>query len=127
MQMVAALARQRKAKANIRGKPICVCRWAYLVNTRGFYRVSETVEHKWDLTKQDRYKNGKKDLIDRWAEEKTPVEFRAIMIAQMEKYQRRYGKKDDFQLESYKLCDYANRLHEYEKNIASNPNFYTEE
>jgi len=93
----------------------------------GFEIVSESVEHKWDLTKQDRYKNGKKDLIDRWQEEKTPVEFRAIMIAQMEKYQRRYGKKDDPQLESYKLCDYANRLHEYEKNIAKNPDYHNPE
>jgi len=77
------------------------------------------------IEKQERYKTGKKDLIDRWAEEKTPTEFRAIMIAQMEKYQKRYGKKDDLVTESYKIVDYATRLHEYETNIAGNPDFYS--
>ena len=77
------------------------------------------------MGKQERYK-GKtgKDLIDRWFEEYDPIEVRAIMIAQMEKYQKRYGKKDDLVLESYKIMDYATRLHEYEANIANNPHYY---
>ena len=64
--------------------------------------------------KQARYTAQGKDLIDDWAERKSMVEFRAIMIAQIEKYCRRYGKKDHPLKELEKIIDYANRLYEYE-------------
>lgn len=77
------------------------------------------------MEKQDKYKTGKNtDLIDHWACTKTPGEFRAIMIAQMEKYQTRYGKKDDLESESYKIMDYATRLYEYECKIKEDPNYF---
>lgn len=67
--------------------------------------------------KQNRYCNnsGSKDLIDHWAEVKDPIEFRAIMIGNIEKYCRRYGKKDNVIKEVEKIKDYASRLLEYEK------------
>ena len=68
------------------------------------------------IREQTRYNNnnGSKDLIDHWAEVKSPIEFRAIMIANIEKYCRRYGKKDDVLVEAKKIQDYATRLVEYE-------------
>ena len=60
--------------------------------------------------KQPRYTDANgKDLIDEWAERYTPEEFRVIMWAQMEKYNRRLGKKDSVVNEVRKIADYANR------------------
>lgn len=64
--------------------------------------------------KQARYTTNGKDLIDDWAERKSMIEFRAIMLAQIEKYARRYGKKDLPVKEAEKILDYAQRLYEYE-------------
>lgn len=67
--------------------------------------------------KQERYTSQTgKDLIDRWAEEKSVEEFRAIMIAQIEKYCARYGKKDNVISEVRKIVDYGQRLLDYEMN-----------
>ena len=59
--------------------------------------------------KQDGY-----DLIDRWAKDKTATEFRAIMSAQIDKYNDRVGKKDLIIDEVRKIVDYATRWLEYE-------------
>ena len=69
--------------------------------------------------KQPRYcdQNGQRDLIDDWAERKSPEEFRAIIIANIEKYCRRYGKKDDPIKEAKKIADYADRLVAYEESL----------
>jgi len=64
--------------------------------------------------KQARYTTNGKDLIDDWAERKSMIEFRAIMLAQIEKYCCRYGKKDFPVKEAEKILDYAQRLYEYE-------------
>lgn len=66
------------------------------------------------MYKQERYTNAGKDLIDDWAERKSTKEFRAIMIANIEKYCRRYGKKDECLSEAKKIADYAARLVDYE-------------
>lgn len=62
----------------------------------------------------DRYKLDQGDLIDQWAKEYSRDEFRAIMRAQVDKYYKRYGKKDNHISEAKKAADYANRLYEYE-------------
>lgn len=68
--------------------------------------------------KQERYLgSGNQDLIDDWARVKDPVEFRAIMIGNIEKYCRRYGKKDTHLHEIRKIADYAQRLVEYEEKL----------
>lgn len=66
--------------------------------------------------KQARYcdDNGE-DLIDEWARTRNHDEFRAIMFAQIEKYQRRLGKKDTVANETGKMLDYMRRWHEQEK------------
>ena len=71
--------------------------------------------------KQERYKKGDsgEDLIDRWAREEVPRDFRFIMVKQIEKYTCRYGKKDDVLKEALKIQDYANRLVEYEQKVAT--------
>ena len=63
------------------------------------------------IEKQARYtsENGK-DLIDRWAERYTADEFRLIMLAMIEKYMTRMGRKDSIAQECRKIADYANRL-----------------
>lgn len=65
--------------------------------------------------KQKRYcdENGM-DLIDRWAERYSPDEFRLIMLAMIEKYMTRMGKKDSVSMECRKIADYALRLAEVE-------------
>tara|TARA_R110000803_G_scaffold210829_1_gene284043 strand:- start:346 stop:651 length:306 start_codon:yes stop_codon:yes gene_type:complete len=60
------------------------------------------------------YEEDGEDLIAQWARTKTPVEFRAAMLFNIEKYQRRYGKKDDVVSESRKIADYSARLAQYE-------------
>jgi hypothetical protein len=60
------------------------------------------------------YEEDGEDLIAQWARTKTPVEFRAAMLFNIEKYQRRYGKKDDVVSESRKIADYSSRLAQYE-------------
>lgn len=69
------------------------------------------------MYKQDRYTNDGKDLIDDWAERKNTTEFRAIMIGNIERYCRRYGKKDEVLSEAKKIADYAARLVEYELSL----------
>jgi len=69
--------------------------------------------------KQERYKVDKnKDLIDRWAEIKTPEQFRTIMFAMIEKYETRLGKKDSVVSEVTKMADYMERWRQYEVNLA---------
>lgn len=67
--------------------------------------------------KQERYldKEGKKDLIDRWAETRTHDQFRTIIFAMIEKYFTRLGKKDGMLQEVTKMHDYMTRWLEYEK------------
>jgi len=63
------------------------------------------------VTKQERYlQEGGKDLIDKWAERYTQEEFRLIMLAMIEKYMTRMGRKDSIASECRKIADYANRL-----------------
>ena len=69
--------------------------------------------------KQERYRVGEgKDLIDRWAETKTPEQFRTIMFAMIEKYETRLGKKDSVVNEVTKMADYMERWRQYEINLA---------
>ena len=69
--------------------------------------------------KQERYRVGEgKDLIDRWAETKTPEQFRTIMFAMIEKYETRLGKKDSVVSEVTKMADYMERWRQYEVNLA---------
>ena len=89
------------------------------------YKIQEDEPLKFDSQmkidekpKQDRYKDKEgRDLIDRWAVNFEPAEFRVIMWAMMEKYQARLGKKDDIKKEVYKIADYAQRWLEYENKL----------
>lgn len=68
--------------------------------------------------KQERYLSKateNKDLIDQWAERMSHEEFRAVMFAQVEKYNTRLGKKDVIVNEVTKMHDYMNRWLEYEE------------
>ena len=70
------------------------------------------------MTKQDRYKSSSnRDLIDEWSDNYSTLEFRAIMNGNIQKYSRRYGKKDDPLKEARKIQDYVNRLVEYEEQL----------
>ena len=63
------------------------------------------------VTKQERYlQEDGKDLIDKWAERYTQEEFRLIMLAMIEKYMTRMGRKDSIASECRKIADFANRL-----------------
>ena len=65
--------------------------------------------------KQPRYQGaGGDDLIDDWENTRSAEEFRVIMWAMIEKYERRLGKKDDIAQEVGKIADYARRWHEVE-------------
>lgn len=69
--------------------------------------------------KTQHYKNKSgKDLIDEWIENDEPIEVRAKIIGNLQKYCRRYGKKDDVLKEAIKLADYANRLLQYEQGLS---------
>ncbi len=57
---------------------------------------------------------GGRDLIDQWRDNHPPEIFRAILIAQIEKYCSRYGKKDETLREIGKIIDYAKRLQDFE-------------
>ena len=57
------------------------------------------------------------DLIDDWALRLSPEKFRAVMLAMIEKYGRRYDMKDAPLTEAIKIRDYANRLVEFEQNL----------
>ena len=73
-------------------------------------KVTESVNHK-----QERYTNDDgQDLIDEWATKLTHAEFRAVMFAMIEKYNRRLGKKAPIIEEVEKMADYMQRWHEYE-------------
>jgi len=63
------------------------------------------------IEKQARYTGDDgKDLIDKWAERYNAEEFRLIMLAMIEKYMTRMGRKDSIAKECRKIADYANRL-----------------
>ena len=65
--------------------------------------------------KQERYTNDDgQDLIDEWATKLSHAEFRVIMFAMIEKYNRRLGKKAPVHEETAKMQDYMQRWHEYE-------------
>ena len=71
-------------------------------------------------SKQTRYQTQSgEDLIDRWAREETPKTFRAKMLAHIEAYVARYGKKDKPLSEAKKIQDFANRLVQYEEKHGS--------
>ena len=70
------------------------------------------------IVKQERYRsNTGEDLIDRWAREETPTVFRIKIMAQLDRYTSRYGKKDNVIQEAKKIRDYANRLVQYEEKL----------
>lgn len=78
-------------------------------------------------TKQERYldEDGSgEDLIDHWAKTRTRDQFRAIMYAMVEKYNKRLGKKDLVINEVAKMADYMNRWLEYERIWAKEDNGY---
>ena len=69
-----------------------------------------------EKTQHYKNKNGK-DLIDEWIENDDPIEVRAKIIGNLQKYCRRYGKKDETLKEATKLANYANRLLQYEQDL----------
>lgn len=93
-----------------------------VVDQKDFYislaQSPKVVIDKAGVVKQERYqgKSGE-DLIDRWAREETPEMFRAKIMAQLDRYTSRYGKKDDVLKEAKKIQDYANRLVAYEESL----------
>lgn len=71
-----------------------------------------------DNNKPGRYTDDKgRDLIDDWSDRKTPEEMRAALIFNIEKYTRRYGKKDTHVNEAEKIAVYAQRLLDYERGL----------
>ncbi len=58
-----------------------------------------------------------RDLIDEWIDNDDPIEVRAKIISNIQRYARRYGKKDDILKESIKIANYADRLVKYEKSL----------
>jgi len=60
------------------------------------------------------------DLIARWARTKTPEQFRAAMLFNIEKYSSRYGLKDSEHKEASKIADYSARLAQYELELSNN-------
>jgi hypothetical protein len=68
-------------------------------------------------TKQPRYTEGGKDLIDTWWEDYPPEIARVLMWEQMRKYKTRLGKKDEIVKEVRKIADYAARWLEKEGEI----------
>ena len=70
------------------------------------------------VVKQERYRDSSgEDLIDRWAREETPFVFRNKIMAQLDRYTSRYGKKDGTLQEARKMQDYTNRLVQYEEKL----------
>ena len=70
------------------------------------------------IEKTQHYKNKSgNDLIDEWIENDEPIEVRAKIIGNLQKYSRRYGKKDKCIEEAKKIANYANRLMEYEESL----------
>lgn len=68
------------------------------------------------MNKQDRYKKQDgSDLIDRWIREDPPEEVRIKILAHVEAYLARYGKKDSHLSEALKIQDFINRLTNYER------------
>ena len=57
------------------------------------------------------------DHIDDFEENNSPDEFRAAMNFNIQKYSKRYGKKDDHLKEAKKIADYAQRLIAYEESL----------
>ena len=99
--------------ASISGDPICVDKIKYYISLSSSYGFNSE-------GKQERYKgNSGEDLIDRWAREETSEIFRAKIMAQLDRYTSRYGKKDNVLQEAKKIQDYANRLVAYEESLIS--------
>ena len=69
-----------------------------------------------EKTQHYKNKNGK-DLIDEWIENDEPIEVRAKIIGNIQKYARRYGKKDEPLKEAKKILDYSTRLVQYEQDL----------
>jgi len=66
--------------------------------------------------KQERYQDSNgEDLIDQSARTYSPEEFRGAMRFNIDKYNRRMGKKDELIKEIEKIRDYAARWLEVEK------------
>ena len=61
----------------------------------------------------------KKDHIDDFIDNNTPEAVRAALNFNVQKYSKRYGKKDDFLKEAKKIADYAQRLVEFEEGLLS--------
>jgi hypothetical protein len=61
----------------------------------------------------------KKDHVDDFAENNTPEAFRGAMNFNIQKYSKRYGKKDSYLKEAMKMADYAQRLVKFEEGIIS--------
>ena len=59
----------------------------------------------------------KKDHIDDFAENNSSEEFRAAMNFNIQKYSKRYGKKDAQLKEAKKMADYCQRLVEFEEGL----------
>lgn len=57
------------------------------------------------------------DLIDEFAKNNTPDEFRAVINFNIQKYSKRYGKKDEQLKEARKIADYASRLVAFEEGL----------
>ncbi len=75
------------------------------------------VAEKTERPKQARYHSantdvGAKDFIDETYENRPFSDFTAAMFWTIEKYMKRFGKKDDLVKEAYKIMDYATRFHE---------------
>jgi hypothetical protein len=69
------------------------------------------------MPKQERYHSanadvGTKDFIDESYENRPFADFTAAIFWTIEKYMKRFGKKDDIVAEAYKVKDYSNRFYE---------------
>jgi hypothetical protein len=81
------------------------------------YSTPEENEERERLSqKQERYQDSKgEDLIDQAARTYSPEEFRGAMRFNIDKYNRRMGKKDDLVKEIEKMRDYCQRWLEVEE------------
>ena len=59
----------------------------------------------------------KKDHIDDFAENNAPDVHRGALNFNIQKYSKRYGKKDSHLKEAKKIADYANRLVQFEESL----------
>lgn len=73
------------------------------------------------MTRPSRYteNNSSRDWIDEFIATSSQEEVRGAFRFTIGKYLRRYGKKDDPLQEALKIQDYANRLVEFERELAA--------